>query len=464
MPGVALNPFLEAGEVSPKSSAAAVFDFLTNWVPMARNQRVYISPLDQIRATPLYSSPVGLVNAHFWGYNIPEKINTSFAINPNEYKVETSRYWFPSATNSNSPDKPIRVFRPGETYIGLMEEIFNTAAWITGANPHGEAAIVVELHDGQVPQEICTVVKDLYGYGFRYQTFGNELDLPWDYSKRNRQGLLEETLNKVRSCSARYAFSDLRSSPAGPAYYGYPSLRQEPFLQNIPRENFEFITLHLYPPVNDLEKSRGHKEDTGTILGITSSIDQAYQVMQRNGWTDKELILRELGFPGVDHPKTQFSEDQLAEGHMPAMLMLSIGSKKVSRVFWFNFCSMGQDYQSLASFIDGKWVLKPTFDSWEFNAKLLAQLEDISILSYRDYTLVKLRRKDGIEAVVGWANGMKRVVLERPEGVIMTNAYGIQRFERQFILDPSLAPPTLTGSARYMLKYGHLDIPQLLAA
>lgn len=455
-----------SSELPPKSREEANADFLANRTPAVRNKGPYTPPLDQIRVTPLCLSPVGLVNAHLWGYDIPEKIHTSFAVDPDRNRLQNHKFWFSSTTNSASEKKLVRPPREGETYLEMMQEFFNTATWLTSPDALGrqaEAIVVIELNYKHRPERICTVVRDLYSFGFRHQTYGNEFDLPWAHEWRNRPGLQEDALRDANACRAQEALPGVKFSPAGPAYYDYPGLRQEVALMGIPADHFDFITLHLYPPVNDIEAVRDYKRETKPVLGISALIDQTYQVMQRNGWEGKELILREVGFPGADHPQTQFRLDQLAECHLPAMLMLAIGSKKVSKVFWYNFHSMGQDYQSLASFKDGKWVLKPTFDAWEYNARLLAQLEDITILSSKDYTLVKLKRTDGIEAVVGWANGTKRMILERPEGVIVTDAYGIQRFESNFILEPSPASPVLTGSARYMVRRGHLDIPVRIA-
>lgn len=464
-PEDALRSLSKFAGLPPKRREDGVRDFLVKHQPLVRNRGPFTPPLDIVRATPLISSPIGLVNAEFLGYNMPEKMHFSFPIDPANYKLHNDRYWFLTMTNSASEKKPVRPFRKGETYLEMIEEFFNTAMWLLDSQGgKAEAIVVVELNYKHRPESICAVAMDLYEYGFNYQTYGNEFDLAGGYEWRNRPGMQEDALRDVRNCRDQESVKDMYISPAAVAFRENSGLRQEVALLGLPESDYDFIPMHLYPPIFDSDGVRDYKGDTKQRFGINSYINQLDQVRRRNRLMNKDIFIREMGFPGADRPETQFREDQLAECHLPAVLMLSVGSKKIKGIYWYNLHSMGQPYQSLASFIEGEWIVKSTYDAWEYNAKLLGNLEDINIFAEKDYTLVKILRKDGVEAVVGWANGTKRVVLERPEGVIVTDAYGIQRFESRVVLEPSPAPPVLVGSARYMIKRGSLDLPKAAGA
>ncbi len=350
------------------------------------------SPLEKIlAATSLAESRLGLGN---WPL-LDETEDTNlghftFPISPFNPTADDGTQEFLLFSNNHV----IANFRVGDYLEQIQRRIYDRAVWAMREGRIGTA--VVEFDRPVQPQKVERIVK-LLGYsGIKTIVWGNELNdpsTPW----RDNLPALFDILCAAADARRKYGLNDLNLSLPAMAYYGHGE-----YLQKMVR-TIRDLQRKRYPSSSDdflVQRVTDHYY--GPVDGLLERIRLMRGIMATEGITRLKYDLTEMGNPSLDPNVPKASDQQLAEGYIPQVASIAIGSGQVDTIDYYSLLDLSPDH-SVMRIDSGRLVKKPTYQSFVVAAKLLARLSTLNVIEERDLVRVDGRRSDGIAFQILWS-------------------------------------------------------------
>ncbi len=403
------------------------------------------SPLDRFLArTSLAESRLGLAN---WPIlDETEDLahgHFSFPISPYSTLVDDGSQRFLLVSNTIV----IANFRHGDYLEQVQRRMFDRAVWAMSTGRVGMAT--VEFDRGLTGQKAGHLVRLLSGYGVKTIVWGNEPNSPYAPWRDNLAELFE-IFSAAADVKNQYNLKDLDLSLPGLAYYG-----EGEYLQKMIRTMREMQKRRNGSASEDLPAQRVADHYYGPVEEFLPRIRKMREVMAKEGAGNLKYDLTEVGNPTLDPSQQKATDAQLAEGHIPQLSSLAVGSGIVDRFFYYSL--LGSNYDdSITRVENGGLVLRPSYRSFIVMAKLLARLDKVSLSEEQDLVRMEGSRSDGIDFTVVWSKVPDRdLTVDLPKGRQLFDALGqeVKEANREQVTLKPKSHPYLAGPARILIGY-----------
>jgi hypothetical protein len=401
------------------------------------------SPLEKVLwDTSLSESRLGLANWPLLDETEDLNLgNFSFPISPFNTFADDGSQQFLLLSNT----QVIANFRYSDYLERTHRRIFDRAVWAMDQGMVGTAT--VEFDRGLTYQKVQRIVGLLSYYGVTTIIWGNELNdpnAPW----RDNLPALFDIVSAAAEARRDPGLASLDLCLPGLAYYGHGE-----YLQKMLR-TFRDLQVKKYPkgPAG-LPVQRVADHYYGPVDSFLPRVKLMRDIMAAEGAGNLKYDLTEVGNPTLDANQPRVTDDQLAEGYVPQIASLAIGSGWVDRLTYYSLLDANDDH-SLMRIQDGRLVKKPAYRTLVLMAKLLARLKSASLVEEADRVRLDGTRTDGITLQIVWSKVTDQDLwTDLPQGKRVFDSQGQElKPERpnQIALKPK-QHPALAGAARIII-------------
>jgi hypothetical protein len=363
--------------------------------------------------TSLADSRLGLGNWHILDETEdPHLGHFTFPISPFNLTADDGVEQYLLFSNS----QVVANFRRADFLEQTQRRMFDRAVWAMHQGRVGTA--VVEFDRAVTGQKVDRIVRILGYYGVRTIVWGNELNdpnTPW----RDDLPALFDILTEASNARKRYGLNDVDLSLPGLAYYGHGEYMQKTLATFMDLQRKKFPSAP-----NDLPVQRVADHYYGPVEGLLQRIQAIRGIMASTGATQLKYDLTEMGNPTLDPNQQRASDQQVAEGYIPQVASIAIGSGQVDKISYYSLLDLTNGH-SVMDVVDGRLVKKPTYQSFVVSAKLLARLKTLAVIDEGNLVRVDGRRTDGIAFQILWSKKQDQDIwTSLPAGARVFDALG----------------------------------------
>jgi hypothetical protein len=373
------------------------------------------SPLEKIlAATSLVESRLGLANWPLLDESEDANLgHFSFPISPFNITANDGTQQFLLFSNNQL----ISNFRRTDYLEQIQRRMSDRAVWAIREGRFGMA--VVEFDRPLMSQKVDWIVRLLGYYGVKTIVWGNELNdpnTPW----RDDLPALFDVLVAAVAAKKKYGLNDVEFSLPGLAYYGHGE-----YLQKMLRTFRDLQRTKYAGGAGDLLVQRVADHYYGPVDTLLERIRTMRGIMSAEGVTQLKYDLTEMGNPTLgDGQQVVITDQQLAEGYIPQVASIAIGSGQVDRISYYSLLDISPVH-SLMQLQDGRLIKKPSYQSFVVMAKLLARLNTLAVMEEKEIVRVDARRTDDISFQIIWSKLQGRDVwVDFPRGARAFNTLG----------------------------------------
>jgi len=231
-----------------------------------------------------------------------------------------------------SNSQVIANFRDFDYLEYTQRRMFDRAVWAMREGRTGSC--VVEFDRPLTAQKVERIARLLCYYGVKTIIWGNELNdpsTPW----RDNLPALFDILTAAAATIRKVGLSGIDLSMAGLAYYGHGE-----YLQKSIRTFRELQRKRTPASPNDLPFQRVADHYYGPVDGLLQRIRIMRGIMSGEGVTQLKYDLTEMGNPTLEPNQQRASDLQLAEGYIPQVASIAIGSNLVDRISFYSLADI----------------------------------------------------------------------------------------------------------------------------